>query len=224
MPPLSYSRSSVYTDNEKHFMKSCLHVFPVVSTCMIFFGLNSFSSLVSPEFSVTLCLQGTTTSFFQLRKNLREPSPCLSLPHPSQRLSSAAPPSFMNGDATSVHNTPYKVSSWSSTKPPECYFRSTGNKSSGISSHHTDDNIYPDWLSDLVLSTHFHFQLINSQFLVQILDMSLNDLALHSAEVYRIVCFFGIVVFSAWCPHLLPYWWCLPSSCHQQISKGPCYY
>lgn len=79
MPPLSYSRSSVYTDNQKHFMKSCLNVFPVVSTCMIFFGLNSFSSLVSPEFSVTLCLQGTITSFFSA---LEKPKRAKPLPFP----------------------------------------------------------------------------------------------------------------------------------------------
>lgn len=57
-----------YTDNEKHFMKSCLNLFPVVSMWMTFFGLNSFSSPVSPEFSVTLCLQGTITSLFSFGK------------------------------------------------------------------------------------------------------------------------------------------------------------
>ena len=49
-------------------MKFCLNVFPVVSMWTIFFGLNSFSSPVSPEFSVTMCLQGTIRSLFSFGK------------------------------------------------------------------------------------------------------------------------------------------------------------
>ena len=140
-----------YANNEKHFMKSCLYVFPIVATWMIFFGLHSFSSPVSPEFILTMCSQGT--SLRKASERLRDPGPCLSLPHPSHGLTSAAPPSFMHGSATIVHNTPDKVSALSSTKSPECYFCSTGNVSSrGISSawmclpwlDPTEDNIHPD--------------------------------------------------------------------------------
>lgn len=91
-----------YTDNEKHFGKSCQNVFPVISMCIIFFGLNIFFSPVSPEFAVSMGLQETVISPF----SLSESSLCLSPPYPCHRLFSAAPPSFTNRDATSVHSTP----------------------------------------------------------------------------------------------------------------------
>lgn len=90
-----------YTDEEKYFIKSCLSVFPVVSMWIIFFDLKSFSFPISPEFSITMCLQGIITFISSFRKT--KASPCFSLPHLTHRLSSAARPFFMNGDATSLN-------------------------------------------------------------------------------------------------------------------------
>lgn len=96
-------------------MKSCVSVFTVVSLWIIFFYLNSFSFPVSPEFSIMISLQGIITSLCSFgktkpsplpyHKGRTKPSPCFSLPHPSHGLSSAAPPAFMNGDATSLNAT-----------------------------------------------------------------------------------------------------------------------
>lgn len=86
---------------------------------------------------------------------------------------------------TTVLSTPYEASTWA-TKPPDCRFRSAGNVSSGTPSDRiclswldrTDDNIHPDWLSDPVRSPHFHFQLRNSQVLVQIFRITLQIMLL----------------------------------------------
>lgn len=233
MPPLSYCRSSVYTDNEKHFMKSCLNVFPVFSTCMIFFGLNSFSSLVSPEFSVTLCLQGTITSFFSASEKLKRAKP---LPFPPTSI----PPSVLCSSSIFHEWGCHQRAQYSRQGLIMVFYKTTWmllllhweQVIRDILSLHLPFVVgshwwqYLSWLAQWP-SAFYPFPFPADKFPVFSANSrheSLNDLALHSTEVYRIVCFFGIVVSSAWYPHLLPYWWCLPSSCRQQISKGPSYY
>lgn len=143
-----------YTDNEKHFGKSCQNVFPVVSMCIIFFGLNIFFFSC---FSRIYCLSGFAgNNYISLQLEWVKPLPFSSISMPQVVLCSSSIVHKQRCHQRAQYSrwglsmVCYKTA-WSS-------FRLTGNKSSGISwvawvclswLDHTDDNIYPDWLSDL---------------------------------------------------------------------------
>lgn len=208
-------------------MKSCLNVFPVVSIWIIFFGLNSFSSPVSPEFSVTMSLQGTVTSLFSFER-LSEPSPCLSLPHPC--------PQGLLCSSFILHAWGCHHCAQHSRQGLSTVFCRTTWMLLSLHWKHVVRGILTLDLPFMVGSHWWQYSFWQAQwpsafspfpfpvFSANSPHQSLNDLALYSTEVYYIVCLFGITVFSAWYLHLLPYWQCLPSSCHPQISKAPSYY